>query len=113
MSTERRGGNMRLGFMMLAVTWLASGCAASKFNDAATQVRPKNPHAAIEYLAQALKADPKNEESLAMLKEIVQNLAEDHATRVKELERSGKFADAVAQCDRLIATKKLVSELPG
>jgi hypothetical protein len=111
-----KGGTMiqRLGLgLALAFMFMASGCAASKYIDAAQQVRPKNPHAACEYLAQALKADPQNQQAIALLKEIGEKIAEDHASRVAELERAGKFADAVAQCDRVLATRALITGLPG
>jgi hypothetical protein len=107
------GGARTRASVGLLAAFMATGCAASDYVKAAQQVRPKNPHAAVEYLGQALKADPKNEEALALLKDVAGSIAEDHATRVADLERSGKFADAVAQCDRVLATRKLVTELPG
>lgn len=105
-------GRLRVG-LVLAAAFTVNGCAASNYIKAAQETRPKNPHAACEYLAQALRADPQNQEAIALLKEIGEKIAEDHASRVADLERSGRFADAVAQCDRVIATRKLITELPG
>lgn len=104
--------HVRVG-LVLGLALGASGCKASNYIKAAEETRPKNAHAACEYLALALKEDPTNQKAIDELKEIGQKIAEEHAANVAELERSGRFAEAVAQCDRVIATRKLLTELPG
>lgn len=91
----------------------ASGCAAADYFTAAQQTRTKNPHAAIEYIALCLKADPAHAEAIALMDELGKDIASDHAGKVKGFERSKKYASAVASCDRVVSTKDFIKTLPG
>jgi hypothetical protein len=99
--------------LVLSVAFMASGCTASNYIKAAQETRPKSAFAACEYLALALKADPQNQEAIALLTDIAAKVAEEHANTVKGLANAGRYSDAVAQCDRMIALRKLVTECPG
>lgn len=90
-----------------------SGCAASKYYDAAVMYRSKNAHASLEYLALCLKEKPDHEEAKALALEIGRQLAADTAAKLDSLESAGKFEAAVAECDRMIVTSDLISKLPG
>lgn len=104
----------RLGIaLLLGSSYLLVGCAASKYYDAAQQIRTKNPHAAIEYLALCLKEDNAHAEAIKLMDDLGKEIASDHAGKVKGFTRSKKYAAAVASCDRVFTTKELIKALPG
>jgi hypothetical protein len=96
----------------LAVT-LATGCATAKYMDAAKATRPKNPHAALEYLALVLKNDSANKEAITLADEIGKEIAAQADAKVRDHERGKKYAQAVAVCDRVIATRDFLKKVPG
>ncbi|MBI3723341.1 hypothetical protein HY251_05220 [bacterium] len=91
----------------------AASAGCHSYYRAAERTRPQNPHAACEYLAKCLEDDPNDEDAIKLLNEIGKKIAVDHSEQVAELERSGRYEDAVAQCDRVIATRVLIAQLPG
>lgn len=108
---------MRRSTLHLTAAGLAAsllvGCAAGKYYGAAERYRDRNPHAAAEYLALCLREDPSHAEAIALLDEIGKKIAQDHASKITTLEASGKFPDAVAACDRVIAARDFIVKLPG
>jgi len=89
------------------------GCAAAKNMDAAKATRPKNPHAALEYLARVLKDDPANQEAITLANEIGKEIAADADAKVRHFEEGKKYAQAVAVCDRVLATRAFLKKVPG
>ncbi len=89
------------------------GCAAAKNMDAAKATRPKNPHAALEYLARILKEDPANQEAINLANEIGKEIAADADAKVRHFEEGKKYAQAVAVCDRVLATRSFLKKVPG
>ena len=89
------------------------GCAAAKNMDAAKATRPKNPHASLEYLARILKEDPANQEAINLANEIGKEIAADADAKVRHFEEGQKYAQAVAVCDRVLATRAFLKKVPG
>jgi len=90
------------------------GCAASSYYGAATRLQTQNPHAALEYAGLALQADPEHEDTkdLVSLK-LLTLISQEHDTKVKALVAAGSFEDAIADCDRVVASAYLARTLPG
>ena len=78
--------------------------------DAAKATRPKNPHAALEYLARILKEDPANQEAINLANEIGKEIAADADAKVRHFEEGKKYAQAVAVCDRVLATRSFLKK---
>lgn len=108
-----RGTKRLLLAGFLAGSALLSGCAVSKNIDAAKQVRTKNPHASIEFLARVLKDDPKNGEVIALIDEIGKEIAGLADAKIRDFEESKKFAEAVATADRVLATRDFIAKGPS
>ncbi|MBL4845322.1 MAG: hypothetical protein JKY65_07345 [Planctomycetes bacterium] len=98
---------------LMAAVVLSSGCAVSKNIDAAKQVRSKNPHASIEFLARVLKDDPSNGEAIALTDEIGKEIASAADAKIRDFEASKKYAQAVAVADRVLATRDFVAKGPS
>ena len=92
---------------------LLSGCVATQFRNAATQIQTANPHAALEYLALAIQEKPDDPETRRMLDGLIKTISRDHESRIELMRREKEFEGAVAECDRVIASAHLVSSLPG
>ena len=63
--------------------------------DAAKATRPKNPHAALEYLARILKDDPANQEAINLANEIGKEIAADADAKVRHFEEGKKYVATV------------------
>ncbi len=90
-----------------------AGCASSKSYEAAKQMQSVNPHAALEYVALCLQDDPDDEEARELLESIIQAIVYEHEARVASMIQAGAYEDALAECDRVIASSYLVRTLPG
>lgn len=104
--------NARLAALLVAIA-LTAGCKTGAYLDAADRVRTRNPHAALEYVALCLAEDPRNEKALDLLDDIALRMGDEHKARIETLTKSGAFDQAVAECDRMIASARLVADLPG
>lgn len=98
---------------VVALPLLATGCKASAYYEAANKMRAKNAHAAIEYIALCLAEEPEHVDAIDLLDEICQRIGDEHRTRLEDYARNGSYEDGVAQCDRLLCSAKVVSEMPG
>jgi len=98
--------------VLLALICL-SGCASSKSLDAARELQPRNPHAALEYVALCLQNDPDDEDALALLDSIIPAIVYEHENRVASMIQSGAYEDAIVECDRVTASAYLVRTMPG
>lgn len=99
------------GFCFLAL--LVGGCAVSKNMEAARTVRGKNPHAAIEYLARVLTVEPQNPEAIALIDEIGKEIAGLSDAKIRDYVEAKKFAQAVGEADRVIATRDFIAKGPS
>lgn len=91
----------------------SAGCAVSKNLDAAKAVRTRNPHASIEYLARVLQAEPQNPEAIALMDEIGKEIAGISDAKIRDYVEAQKFAQAVAEADRVIATRDFIAKGPS
>lgn len=98
---------------LAALGAVLTGCATGAYLDAAKGLRSRNPHASIEYLALVLKNDPANGEAILLADEIGKEIAGNADTKIRDYERAKKYAQAVAVCDRVIATRDLLASVPG
>lgn len=89
------------------------GCASSKSLEAARQMQPINPHAALEYVALCLQDDPEDSEARELLESIIPAIAYEHENRVASMIQAGAYEDAIVECDRVIASAYLVRTMPG
>ncbi len=103
----------RVLFLPIIAALLTAGCAGRRNYQAAEALQPVNPHAALEYIALALADDPADEETRDLLKGVIQAIVAGHQTAVETLVRSGAYAEALAEYDRVIASAALVRSLPG
>jgi hypothetical protein len=101
----------RLG-LVLALACASSGCAAGAYYEAAEKMRTINPHAAIDYVSLALAEDPDHEKTIDLISELGSRIRDDHRERIETLEKNGQWEEAVAQCDRVIASADVVAHLP-
>lgn len=92
---------------------LVSGCASTQYKKAATQIQTANPHAALEYVALAIQQKPDDKEMRRMLEDLIKTISRDHERRIELMRREKAYEEAVAECDRVIASAQLVSSLPG
>lgn len=99
------------GLCILAL--LAGGCAVSKNMDAAKTVRAKNPHASVEYLARVLEVEPQNPEAIALLDEIGKEIAGLSDAKIRDYVEAKKFAQAVGEADKVIATRDFIAKGPS
>lgn len=99
--------------VLLGVSILMSGCASTQYRNAATQIQTANPHAALEYLALAIQEKPDDPETRRMLDGLIKTISRDHESRIELMRREKAYEEAVAECDRVIASAHLVSSLPG
>ncbi|MGE0707596.1 MAG: hypothetical protein AB7N76_08010 [Planctomycetota bacterium] len=106
------GRRVMAAALCVATLWTA-GCATAKYMETAKQTRSKNPHAALEYLALVLKEDAANKEAIDLANEIGKEIAAGADTKVRGFEQSKKYAQAVAVCDRVIATRDFLKTVPG
>jgi len=90
-----------------------SGCASSKSLDAARQMQPINPHAALEYVALCLQNDPDDADARDLLDSIIPAIVYEHENRVTSMIQAGAYEDAIVECDRVIASAYLVRTMPG
>ncbi|MEA1927451.1 MAG: hypothetical protein U9N73_04545, partial [Candidatus Auribacterota bacterium] len=90
-----------------------SGCASSKSLDAARQMQPINPHAALEYVALCLQDDPDDDDARELLDSIIPAIVYEHENRVTSMIQAGAYEDAIVECDRVIASSYLVRTMPG
>lgn len=105
----------RPGALLLAACVAAgTGCAASSYTDAAEALQTRNPHAALEYVGLALQADRNYDRAhdLASVKILIL-IAREHEAKVQAMAAAGNFEEAVADCDRVVASAALVRTLPG
>ena len=98
---------------MLVSSMLLSGCASTQYKKAATQIQTANPHAALEYVALAIQQKPDDKEMRSMLDDLIKTISRDHERRIELMRREKAYEEAVAECDRVIASAQLVSSLPG
>lgn len=92
----------------------ASGCAAGAFCDAAEALQTKNPHAALEYCGLSLQADPGYEPTHSLVEtKLLKLIATEHEAKVAAMVAAGNFEQAVADCDRVVASAALAGTLPG
>lgn len=114
---SRRSGPRRRNLWGAGLTLLCAiiqtGCVAGRYVRAARRVRGHNAHAAIEYIALAQERNPNHGGAHDTLIDILQTIPYDHEQTVKRLEAAGSYDQAVAECDRMIATDHLVRSLPG
>lgn len=99
--------------VLFAVSMFMSGCASTQYKKAATQIQTANPHAALEYVALAIQQKPDDPELRRMLEGLIKTISRDHETRIELMRREKTYEEAVAECDRVIASAQLVSSLPG
>ena len=92
---------------------ILSGCATTQYQKAATQIQTANPHAALEYVALLVQQTPNDPETRLMLDGIIKTISRDHESRIELMRRENSYEEAVAECDRVIASAQLVSSLPG
>jgi hypothetical protein len=98
----------------VAAAILLHGCAAGAYFDAAVDVQSSNPHAALEYVAQCLEVDPGYTAAHDLLtEEILRNIALEHEAKVASLTAAGSYEEAIADCDRVVASAHLARSLPG
>lgn len=97
---------------LMALIYL-SGCASSNSLDAARQMQPINPHAALEYVALCLQDDPDDEDARDLLDSIIPAIVYEHENRVKSMIQAGAYEEAIVECDRVIASAYLVRTMPG
>ena len=90
-----------------------SGCASSKSLDAARQMQPINPHAALEYVALCLQNDPDDEDARELLDSIIPAIVYEHENRVASMIQAGAYEEAIVECDRVAASAYLVRTMPG
>jgi hypothetical protein len=98
---------------VLVSSMLVSGCASTQYKKAATQIQTANPHAALEYVALAIQQKPDDKEMRSMLDDLIKTISRDHERRIELMRREKAYEEAVAECDRVIASAQLVSSLPG
>ncbi len=92
---------------------LLSGCLTAQYRDAAMQLQASNPHAALEYAAKAVQSDPTDVGAQMALQGLVKAIASDHEARIALMRRDRSYEEAVAECDRVMASAHLVGMLPG
>ncbi len=99
---------------LLAAAPLLGGCAAGQFYDAAAAIQTRNPHAAMEYAALCLQEDPEHRDAHILVGEkILKLIAMEHEAKVKAMVEAGNYEQAVADCDRVVASAYLARTLPG
>ena len=105
----------RLLFMgvVLGIGVLMSGCLSTQYRKAASNIQATNPNAALEYVALSLQANPEDAETRLMLDSLIKTISRDHEQRIELMRREKAYEEAVAECDRVIASSHLVSTLPG
>ena len=100
-------------FPVLITVLCLSGCASSKSLDAARQMQPINPHAALEYVALCLQDDPDDSDARDLLDSIIPAIVYEHENRVASMIQAGAYEDAIVECDRVTASAYLVRTMPG
>lgn len=98
---------------LLGMAMFLSGCASTQYRNAAAQIQTANPHAALEYVALAIQDKPDDPETRRMLDGLIKTISRDHESRIELMRREKTYEEAVAECDRVIASAHLVSSLPG
>jgi len=99
--------------VLSGVAILMSGCMASQYRKAASDIQAANPNAALEYIALSLQANPDDQQTKLMLDDLIKTISRDHEQRIELMRREKAYEEAVAECDRVIASAHLVSSLPG
>jgi len=99
--------------LITAALFTVTGCVSSQFVDAGLKAERKNPHSAVEYLASALEEDYKNSDAIDALNSTMASIRANYEDLKLQAKRSGNFEIAVAECDRMIATAKVISSIPG
>jgi hypothetical protein len=97
---------------LITVIYL-SGCASSKSLKAARELQPRNPHAALEYVALCLQNDPDDSDALDLLDSIIPAIVYEHENRVTSMIQAGAYEAAIVECDRVTASAYLVRTMPG
>ena len=102
----------RLGFRAAGVGGVLAlaGCATSAYLGAGDKLRGKNPHAALEYYAKALESSPGEKEILDKIDKVAKAIADKHNSFVQGAKSSKKYDQAVADCDRVIATQNFIDQ---
>jgi hypothetical protein len=113
LSTEALMKNNVLVLAVCGTALLLSGCASVVYRNAATQIQTTNPHAALEYAALAIQLKPDDPKTRLMLDGLIKAISRDHESRIALMRHEEAYDEAVAECDRVIASSHLVSSLPG
>ncbi len=90
-----------------------AGCKSGAYIEAAGKLRMTNPHASLEYVGRCLEGDPENQEAIDLLGEVSKIIGEQHEAKVAEMIAAGNPEEALADCDRVIASAYLVRSMPG
>ena len=98
---------------LLGLSIILSGCVSAQYRDAASKVQSVNPNAALEYIALSLQENPNDPKTKILLDELIKTISRDHEQRIELMRREKSYEEAVAECDRVIASSHLVSSLPG
>lgn len=92
---------------------LCLGCASQVYRQEALRVQSINPHFALEYAAKSLESAPNDASTIDATRSILGAIAEDHRSRVKEMDSSGDYEGAVVDCDRVLASASFVKGFAG
>lgn len=107
---------MKQNLVLFVGLWgvlLLCSCQTAQYRDAALKLQPSNPHAALEYAAKAVQLDPTDVSAQIALQGLVKAIAADHEERIALMRREHSYEEAVAECDRMMASAHFVSMLPG
>ena len=107
------GNKINILSIIIAISIITAGCASGRAYKAAQELQPVNPHAALEYVAISLRDDPDDEDTLELLRSIIIAISHEHENRIESMIRARAYEEAIAQCDRVIASAYLVRTLPG
>lgn len=92
---------------------LFSGCITAQYRKEARRVQSSNPHFALEYASKAVQNAPDDQESKDMTRSILGSVATEHRARIAEMRVSEAYEDAVADCDRVVASAHFVKGFSG